>query len=918
MTLAEIISAYASGRLSTPEVKHKIDALRRDAAAAIVEPQPFTGPADAAPVWFTECQRLNRVQQGSPVFWIHGAFGDASVYLPLARTIRRPFYGIQARGLFDDQAPLSGVQEIAAFYRRMIRALQPQGPYDIGGYSIGGSFAFEVARQLQAEGQRVHSLTLVDSFYPPCHKCFCFDRYDVLYFLCAGLIHLTLRGNPRQAAATIARLPKPGRDAADLSEDFVRFCLDAGVNKPAPWIRDYLRKMELIQGGYRIEAYLPAPLPQRIAQVMYFNNRGGLFYGQDAAHMNPRDLDPLQGVDYWSAWQQLLPNIEYRELAVDNHLLLFENEAALQVMRAYCEQIYHALPAAPAAPTEPAAEHKPAIEEKAIRCFQKLFSTTLRRPPNEIKPDEPMAAYGIDSLLATELTNQLQAIFGSLSITLFFEYRTLREIVGYFRASHAPALQEILGEDQTLAPRQMPRDGKPAPRPRTAVYAPPAADALDIAIIGLSGRYPGADTLDAFWQMLQNGRDGISEVPAERWDWRAYYTPDRSRMGRHHSKWGGFITDADKFDPLFFNISPREAEFMDPQERLFLEHAWAALEDAGYCRDELNRSSGRGQNAPPEAGGPRVGVYAGVMFAEYQFIGVEASQRGENRVTGGSHSAIANRVSYLLNLHGPSLTVDTACSSSLTSLHLACQDLKHGKTDLALAGGVNLSLHPNKYLELSQSQFISTNGRCESFGQGGNGYIPGEGVGVAVLKRLADAEKDGDPIYGVIKGSAINHGGRTNGMTVPNPGAQQMVIAQALDEAQVDPRAVSYIEAHGTGTRIGDPIEIAGLTKAFQTHTGATQYCWIGSVKSNIGHCEAAAGISGVTKVLLQMRHRRIAPSLHAETLNPHIDFDRTPFMVNRELRDWPRPVIGRQDVSAGCRHLLIRRRRFERTPGNR
>ncbi|WP_455872418.1 beta-ketoacyl synthase N-terminal-like domain-containing protein, partial [Serratia proteamaculans] len=254
----------------------------------------------------------------------------------------------------------------------------------------------------------------------------------------------------------------------------------------------------------------------------------------------------------------------------------------------------------------------------------------------------------------------------------------------------------------------------------------------------------------------------------------------------------------------------------------------------------------------------------------------------------------------MLNLHGPSMSVDTMCSSSLTAIHLACQDLKHYKTDLAIAGGANVTIHPNKYLMLSATQFISPKGHCESFGEGGEGYIPGEGVGAVLLKRLQDAIDDEDPIYGVILGSAINHGGKTNGYTVPNLKAQRSAIDVALAESQVDPRSISYVEAHGTGTKLGDPIEIAGLSQAFGRFTQDTGFCQIGSAKSNIGHCEGAAGIAGLTKVLLQMKHQKIVPSLHSAILNPHIDFASTPFVVNQTLKTWQRPVV------AGREHPLI------------
>jgi len=537
---------------------------------------------------------------------------------------------------------------------------------------------------------------------------------------------------------------------------------------------------------------------------------------------------------------------------------------------------------------------------KAIDYFKQLLSSTLKHPVDEIRADEALESYGIDSMMMMELTATLEKSFGKLSKTLFFEYQTLAELADYFLDAHRPQLLKLLGGNKpaavaalinNTAAQSVKTEFKPAP----AAIAPakPVAGALDIAIIGLSGRYPQARNIEEFWHNLRDGKNCITEVPEDRWDWRAYYSEDRSQPGRHYSKWGGFIADVDKFDPLFFNISPNEAEYMDPQERLFLEHAWMAMEDAGYRREDLQKSltgSLNDDDLPAQ-----VGVYAGVMYGEYQLLGLEAGLRGKPTVTANIYAGIANRVSYFLNLHGPSMTVDTMCSSSLTAIHLACQDLKLGRTDLGLAGGVNVSIHPNKYTMLSSGQYISSSGQCESFGAGGDGYIPGEGVGVVILKRLADAERDGDHIYGVIKSSALNHGGKTNGYSVPNPNAQQMAIGRALREANIDPRAIGYIEAHGTGTKLGDPIEITGLSKAFGKYAMPGYGCWIGSAKSNIGHCESAAGIAGLTKVLLQMREGKIAPSLHSQTLNPNIDFSATPFQVNQQLREWPRPVIDGQ-----------------------
>lgn len=401
---------------------------------------------------------------------------------------------------------------------------------------------------------------------------------------------------------------------------------------------------------------------------------------------------------------------------------------------------------------------------------------------------------------------------------------------------------------------------------------------IDIAIIGINGRYPGAKNIQEFWQNLKEGRDSITEIPKDRWDWQEFYTEDRTKPGHIYSKWGGFIEDIDRFDPLFFNISPREAEILDPQERLFLEHCWLALEDAGYTKEDLQKAE---TSLPGQ-----VGVYVGVMHNEYPLY---ARQRYG---VGTGISSIANRVSYYFDFHGPSIAIDTMCSSSLTSIYMACQALKEKQINAALAGGVNVTVHPNKYLLLSQGQFISSKGHCESFGEGGDGYIPGEGVGVLVLKRLVDAKRDNDNIYAVIKGAAINHGGRASGFTVPNQKAQSRVIMDALRAAHTNPRTISYLEAHGTGTSLGDPIEITGLTKAFQEYTKDKQYCAIGSAKSNIGHCESAAGIAGITKVLLQLKHRQLAPSLHSKTLNPNIDFAGTPFIVQQELAEWKRPIV--------------------------
>ncbi|MES2741333.1 MAG: SDR family NAD(P)-dependent oxidoreductase, partial [Pseudomonadota bacterium] len=555
---------------------------------------------------------------------------------------------------------------------------------------------------------------------------------------------------------------------------------------------------------------------------------------------------------------------------------------------------------APATPVVQGDRAAGQLDDKALAYFHKLLAAAMKLPSQRVEVDAALEEYGIDSIMVMELTSELEKPFGPLSKTLFYEYQTIRALSVYFVASHAAQLEGLLGSDEprpitVAAPAQATVSQQPGVRGGRRPFGRQAAAKSaqsgfavavegDIAVIGLAGRYPQADNVQAYWRNLREGRDCITEIPATRWDHSKYFDPNKGQAGKTYAKWGGFIDGVDEFDPLFFGISPREAEIMDPQERLFLQCAYEAIEDAGYTREALARGQGVGH--------ANVGVFAGVMYEEYQLYGAQETAQGRPMVLAGNPANIANRVSYFGNFHGPSMAVDTMCSSSLTTLHLACQSLRRGECSVAIAGGVNVSIHPNKYLMLGMGRFTSSKGQCESFGEGGDGYVPGEGVGAVLLKPLHQAVADGDHIYGVIKASAINHGGKTNGYTVPNPNAQAQVIAQALKESGVPARAVSYIEAHGTGTALGDPIEIAGLNAAFSAQTAERQYCAIGSAKSNIGHCESAAGIAGLTKVLLQMRHQQIVPSLHSATLNPHIDFAATPFVVQQTLAPWERPVL--------------------------
>lgn len=520
------------------------------------------------------------------------------------------------------------------------------------------------------------------------------------------------------------------------------------------------------------------------------------------------------------------------------------------------------------------------FDAAGVRDARSLIITTiangLKLSVAELDLDAGLETYGLDSLMATQLIDDLESILGTLPKTLFFEHATLRSLIDDVIGNYGTQLQRhvertpIVPETATcrslsMAVAEVPNTSRP--------------DAQDIAVIGLAGTYPGARTLDEFWANLRSGKDSIIEIPSTRWDHMPFFDPDRKTSGKTYSKWGGFIEGHDEFDPLLFNISPRDANLMDPQERLFLQCAHSAIEDAGYTPQTLGSSPI----------GNSVAVFAGAMYSEYQLYGAQEQMNGRSIALNGILASIANRVSYCFDFRGPSMSVDTMCSSSLAAIHMACQSLKLGDCEVALAGGVNLSLHPNKYLGLAQGNFLSSTGRCRSFGQGGDGYVPAEGVGVVILKPLGRAIQDRDSIYAVIRGTALNNGGKTNGYSVPNPNAQADVIRAALDQANVDPASITYVEAHGTGTQLGDPIEIVGLNKAFGLPRNSPATCAIGSVKSNIGHCEAAAGVAAVTKVLLQLRAKEIAPSLHADTLNENIDFDVTPFRVQTRLVPWTR-----------------------------
>lgn len=399
-----------------------------------------------------------------------------------------------------------------------------------------------------------------------------------------------------------------------------------------------------------------------------------------------------------------------------------------------------------------------------------------------------------------------------------------------------------------------------------------------IAIVGIGCRFPGrANDPEAFWNLLESGTDAITDVPAERWNSQAFYDADSSRPGKTYSRWGGFVEGIDRFDPHAFGISPREAARMDPQQRLLLEVAWESLEDGGVPLERLS--------------GSNTAVFVGISSFDYSVLATSFRDRGGVDVysnTGGSLSIAANRLSYCFNLRGPSLAVDTACSSALVAVHLACESLWRDGCTLALAGGVNALLLPDWYVGFCRMGMLSPEGRCRAFDAGANGFVRSEGAGVVVLKPLAQAVADGDRVYAVIRGTAVNQDGRTPGMTVPNEDAQTALILQACQRAGVAPGQIQYVEAHGTGTPVGDPIEARALGRALADGRGDGQPCLVGSVKTNIGHLEAGAGIAGLIKVALSLQHRRIPGNLHFDRPNPDIDFDGLRLRVPTRSEPWP------------------------------
>ena len=468
--------------------------------------------------------------------------------------------------------------------------------------------------------------------------------------------------------------------------------------------------------------------------------------------------------------------------------------------------------------------------------------------PAELSTTEPLSRYGLDSRAAADLSGELERWLG----------RRIPATIAYAHPS-VSALAEYLAGSEMVRDASFGRD--PAPEP--------------IAIVGIGCRFPGAPGPAAYWALLRDGIDAITEVPASRWDARAIYHADPSVPGKTHSKWGGFLDRIDEFDPLFFGISPREAAHIDPQQRLLLEVAWEALEDAGI--------------PPSTLAGSNAGVFIGITTDDYgKLVWARPRDLDASSATGTLNCIAANRISYVLDLRGPSMAIDTACSASLVAIHEACQSVWSGETTLAIAGGVNVILTPENTISQTKLGALAADGRCKAFDARAEGFVRGEGVGIIVLKRLSRALADGDRIHALVRGTAVTQDGRSNGLTAPNPEAQKAVLREAYRHAGVSAGEVQVVEAHGTGTALGDPIEARALGEVLAEGRPPGERCVIGSVKTNIGHLESAAGVAGLIKMTLALSHGEIPRSLHYTAPNPEIPFEAIPLRVATEHEPWP------------------------------
>ena len=522
---------------------------------------------------------------------------------------------------------------------------------------------------------------------------------------------------------------------------------------------------------------------------------------------------------------------------------------------------------------------------------KKVLAEELHLQENEIDEKAGFVDLGLDSIIGVSLIRKINEKYKTtIEASRIYSYSTVQRLGRYvkeeaekhgnFQTSPVnEAIKTVVPRNKLTAQFSLKPNAKRLTSwrgnqitSRKFSKADSLYPAEPIAVVGMAGQFPQANSIEEFWQNIANAKNCIREISPKRWDVDAYYQEGNPSERKTNSKWLGALEGYDLFDPHFFTISPTEAESMDPQQRLFLQTCWHTIEDAGYSAQSLS--------------GTKCGVFVGCTAGDYQLLSRE-QQLSAQGFTGSAPSILAARISYFLNLQGPCLSIDTACSSSLVAIASACESLITKASDTALAGGVYVMAGPELHVKTAQSGMLSQDGRCYTFDQRANGFVPGEGVGVVMLKRLADAERDQDAIYGVIHGWGVNQDGKTNGITAPNSESQTRLEQEVYDKFGIDPNQIQLIEAHGTGTKLGDPIEVDALKQSFKKYTEKKEYCALGSVKSNIGHCLTAAGVASFIKVLMSLEHEKLPPTINYENLNEHINLKDSPFYVNTQLKDW-------------------------------
>lgn len=606
---------------------------------------------------------------------------------------------------------------------------------------------------------------------------------------------------------------------------------------------------------------------------------------------------------YPEAWQSVLESEGYRcvtFMAESSHqlgqqIVAAESDGVIRQKQPDAQAVEET-----AASKEPAEFTAPAfsVTDRTVQFIKETLAKSIKLAPERIQPETSFEKYGIDSILQVNFIRELETLTGELPKTVLFEHTNTKELAEYLLDTYPDKLQQAFGAEQappeTKQPEPVPDEPLPlvtetrrfisepkeaeAPKPKTETAAANRSDRDDIAIIGISGRYPESETLDELWEHLKAGDSCITEAPENRWKSGLLKTMAKeTRKEDRKTRYGGFLQHIDAFDHHLFDIKEDHVMEMTPELRLSLETVWETFENGGYSLERLNKWQ------ESDSG---IGVFMGSMYNQY-FWNIPSLEKAALSSNGGDWH-IANRISHFFNLTGPSMGVTTACSSSLSAIHLACESLKLNSCSMAIAGGVNLTLEPSKYDALERANLLEQGSESKSFGTG-TGLMPGEGVGAVLLKPLSKAVADKDHIYGVIKSSALCHSGGRQMYTAPDPKQQAKLMAASISKARIKPETISYVESAANGSVLGDPIEVIALTNAFSQYTDKKRFCALGSVKSNLGHLEAASGMSQLAKVLLQMERETLVPTINAKPQNPNIALEQTAFYLQEKTEHWER-----------------------------